>query len=218
MLTSGVRTMWGVMPSDAVHALATPVAAMMLHSAALTALMPYAGVMFAAIVEGEVAYIAASALVAQGKLHPMAVLTAGAIGAAIGDQVWFYLFRRRLARWLARYPSLEAKARPLLARVRRHEALMVLLIRFAPGLRIAIAATCAWVEVPPLKFSVLNLMSAFAWAIVLLVLVGVLGPAYLSQYGLGGWKGALLVGAAVFACLKAIGAYERRVISGSEHV
>ena len=53
---------------------------------------------------------------------------------------------------------------------------MVLLIRFAPGLRIALAAACAWVDVSPLKFSVLNLLSALIWASALLVLVGWLGP------------------------------------------
>jgi membrane protein DedA with SNARE-associated domain len=123
-------------------------------------LLPYYGVLIAAIIEGEIAYIAAAALVAQGQLHPMGVLVSGALGAAIGDQAYFYAFRGRLPRWLARYPSLGQKAAPLVGRVRRHDALMVLLVRFAPGLRIAITAACAWVDVSPLKFSALNLLSA----------------------------------------------------------
>jgi membrane protein DedA with SNARE-associated domain len=175
-------------------------------------LLPYAGILIAAIVEGEIAYIAAAALVAQGQLNPVAVLVSGALGAAIGDQAFFYAFRGRLPRWLARYPALQQKAAPLVARVRRHDALMVLLVRFAPGLRIAIAAACAWVEVPALKFSVLNLISAFVWALALLVLVGWLGPTYLAQYGLAGWKGALVVGLAVFGSLKLLGVYERRAM------
>jgi membrane protein DedA with SNARE-associated domain len=175
--------------------------------------LAYAGILVAAMVEGEIAYIAAAALVAQGQLNPLAVVTAGAIGAAIGDQAFFYAFRGRLPRWVARYPSLEHKTAPLLERVRRHDALMVLMIRFAPGLRIAIAAACAWLDVSPLKFSALNLASAFAWAVSLLVLVGWLGPAYLAQYGLDGWKGALVMGAVVVALFKLLGAWERRVIA-----
>jgi membrane protein DedA with SNARE-associated domain len=89
---------------------------------------------------------------------------------------------------------------------------MVLLIRFAPGLRIAIAAACAWVDVSPVKFSILNLLSAFVWASVLLALVGWFGPTYLAPYGFAGWKGALIVGVAVLGSLKALGAYERRVM------
>lgn len=171
---------------------------------------PYYGILVAAIVEGEIAYIAAAALVAQGQLNPVAVLVSGACGAAIGDQIYFYVFRGRLPRWMARYPSLESKAAPLLGRVRRHDGLMVLLIRFAPGLRIALTAACAWVDVSPVKFSTLNLVSAFAWATGLLLLVGWLGPTYLAQFGLGGWKGAALVGLLLLGLFKLLGAWEER--------
>ena len=179
-------------------------------------LWPYYGVLVAAIVEGEVTYIAAAALVAQGQLHPLGVLVSGALGAAIGDQAFFYVFRGRLPRWVARYPSLERKAAPLLGRVRRHSSLMVLLIRFAPGLRVALAAACAWIDVPALQFSVLNLLSAFVWAAALLVVVGWIGPAFLGQYGLGGWKGAALIGLTMLVLFKALGVYERRAMARDE--
>jgi membrane protein DedA with SNARE-associated domain len=175
-------------------------------------LLPYVGILSAAIVEGEIAYIGAAALVAEGRLNPLAVVLCGALGAAIGDQAFFYAFRGRLPRWLARYPSLHRRAAPLADRARRHESLMVLLVRFAPGLRIALSAACAWVEVGALKFSVLNLLSAFVWALALLAIVGWFGPAYLARYGLDGWKGALAMGLAVFGSLKVLGAYERRAM------
>jgi len=174
--------------------------------------MPYVGIMAAAIVEGEIAYIAAATLVAHGALNPFAVLVSGAIGAAIGDQAYFYLFRGRLPRWIARFPSLEQKAMPLIGRARRHGSLMAAMIRFSPGLRIALAAACAWVGVPPLRFSILNLLSAFLWATVLLVVVAWLGPAFLAKFGLGGWKGALLVGFVIFLLFKVLGRYERQAI------
>jgi len=182
----------------------------------LSELLPYCGVLIAAIVEGEVAYIGAATLVAHGRLNPVGVLVSGACGAAIGDQAYFYAFRGRLPRWLARYPSLQRKAAPLISRVRRHDSLMVLLIRFAPGLRIAIAAACAWVEVSPRKFSALNLVSAFIWAFALLMLVGWFGPTYLARFGLEGWKGALVVGGAVLGLFKVLGSYERRAMERPE--
>lgn len=186
------------------------------YVAGISNALTYSGILVAAIVEGEIAYIGAAALVAQGQLNPLGVLTAGTLGAAIGDQAFFYLFRGRLPRWVGRYPSLEQKTRPLVSRVRRHDSLMVLLIRFAPGMRIALAAACAWVDVSPLKFSVLNLISALAWAIALLVLVGWLGPTFLARYGLGGWKGALLIGAVVFGLFRVLGSYERRAMERPE--
>ena len=51
--------------------------------------LPYAAVLVAAIIEGEIAYIGAAALVAQGQLNPFGVLVAGALGAATGDQAYF---------------------------------------------------------------------------------------------------------------------------------
>lgn len=182
----------------------------------MLSLLPYTGVLLAAIVEGEVAYIGAATLVAEGRLDPLPVLVAGAIGASIGDQIYFYLFRGRLPRWLARFPALEQRAAPLIERVRRHASLMVLLIRFAPGFRIALAAACAAVDVPPSKFSFLDAISAFVWASVLLVVVAWLGPTYLAQFGLDGWKGALAVGLLVLACFKVLSSYERRVINHAE--
>src|SRR5258705_12924992 len=111
-------------------------------------LWPYWGVLTAAIVEGEIAYITAAVLVAHGQLNPMGVLVSGAVGAAAGDQIYFYLFRGRLRRGMARDPALGRRAAPLLGRGRRHSRSMVMFIRFAPGLRITLAAACAWVEVP----------------------------------------------------------------------
>ena len=180
------------------------------------AVLPYAGLTLAAIVEGEVAYIAAATLVAEGHLYPLGVLFAGALGASIGDQAYFYIFRGRLPRWMARIPSLQRKAEPLIARVRRHARLMVLLIRFAPGFRIALAAACAAVDVPPATFSLLNAISALAWAFTLLVLVAWVGPTYLAQFGLEGWKGALVVGLLLLLLFKVLGSYERRVIEHAE--
>lgn len=177
---------------------------------AVMAVAPYAGILVAAIVEGEVAYIGAAALVAEGRLHPVAVCLAGALGAAIGDQAFFYALRGRLPRWVSRYPSLERTAAPLVSRVRRHATLMVLLIRFTPGLRIAITAACTAADVSAWKFSLLSLVSAFAWALAVLVVVGWLGPSYLAPYGLGGWKGALVLGGALVGLLAWFGRYERR--------
>ena len=184
--------------------------------AGMTTVLPYSGIMLAAIVEGEIAFIGAAALVAEGRLHPLAVLVAGALGATIGDQAYFYLFRGCVPRWLTRYPSLRQNVGPLIGRVRRHDSLMVLLIRFAPGLRIALAAACAAANVPARKFSTLSLISAFIWATALLALVAWLGPTYLAQYGLGGWRGALAAGVVILVMFRMLAVYERRAIERTD--
>ena len=166
--------------------------------------LTYAGIFVAAIVEGEIAYVGACTLIAAGHLSPLPVIAAGSLGAAIGDQAFFFVFRRRLNEWVARFPSLERKAAPLVAPVRRHATLMVLLIRFAPGLRIALAAACAYVEMPAARFSILNGVTALIWAVGLMILVAWAGPAALQRFGLGGWSGALIAGAGIVVLFKLI--------------
>ncbi len=149
-------------------------------------------IMVAAIFEGEIVFVGASLLVADGRLHGLGVLFAGAIGAAIGDQFYFFALRGRLHRWVERFPNIARRGHYLVERVRRHETVTVLLLRFSPGLRIALAAACAYAEVPPLKFSVLDSISSFAWAGSLLAVVAYAGPRWLPGVGISGWWSALV--------------------------
>jgi membrane protein DedA with SNARE-associated domain len=154
--------------------------------------LAYAAIYLAAIVEGEVIFVAASVLVASGQLQPLPVLVCGALGAATGDQMYFYALRGRIAGWLTRFRPIANRQNAIIARVQRHRWLMILALRFAPGLRIAIAAACAYARVPRAQFSVLNLIAAFAWATLLLTLVSHVGPRALGHVGLSGIWGAIV--------------------------
>ena len=179
----------------------------------LPELVFYLGILLAAAIEGEVAYVAAATLVAHGRLNPFGVIVAGALGAAVGDQFYFYLLRGRVTRWIDRFPAVARRAAPMIGRVRRHPSLMVLLIRFAPGLRIALAAACAHTGVSAARFSVLNLVAALLWATVLLGLIAWVGPTYLAAIGLAGWRGALATGFIILAVFYLLGRAERRALS-----
>lgn len=159
--------------------------------------LAYAAIFVAAMIEGEVMFIAASVLVAAGKLNAVGVMTFGALGAAAGDQLYFYAFRGRIAGWLTRSRKIAARHSAIVSRVQRHQSLMILAIRFLPGLRIAISAACAYGNVSPIRFSTLNLVGAFAWAIVLMTLVSRAGPHVLQYLGVSGIWGAIFAGALV---------------------
>ena len=60
------------------------------------------------------------------------------------------------------------------------------ILRFLPGLRVAIPVACAYARVKPIRFSTLNLMSAFAWASAIMLLVARLGPDTLAVVGVSG--------------------------------
>jgi membrane-associated protein len=172
----------------------------------------YFGILVAAIVEGEVSFVAAAAAVSQGKLNPIGVIVAGAIGAATGDQFYFYLLRGRLTRWLDRYPSIARRGQALASRVRKHDTFMTFIIRFAPGLRIALAAACAYAGVKPLKFSLLNGLAAVLWATGLMTLVAWAGPTFLPRLGISGWWSALVPALIIVIVFRVVGRMERQAI------
>jgi membrane protein DedA with SNARE-associated domain len=127
---------------------------------------------------------------AAGRLPWAPVLLAGALGGAAGDQVWFYLLRGRI-HWLDRFPKLRTVRDIVMHRVHQHETGMVLSGRFLPGLRTAIPIACAYANTRPLKFSLLNLVSAFGWAGAIMLFVKS-GSSTLAAFGLNAWWGPFI--------------------------
>lgn len=153
-------------------------------------MLVYLPIYIFAIIEGEVYYTTQCSLAVQGKLHWLPVMVAGALGGATGDQFWFYLLRGRI-HWLDRFPKIAKYHDRVSAHVHAHETLIILANRFLPGLRTAIPAACAFADVAPLKFSVLNLVSAFAWAGAILLFVKA-GATTLNAFGLNAWWGPFI--------------------------
>ena len=126
--------------------------------------LAYFAILFAAFWEGEVLLIAAGALCGAGLLDWRLTIIAGAIGGAAGDQIYFYAAHERAARLIQKSKRL-ARWYPRVRKfVLRHATLAVLLSRFAAGFRISIPLVCATAGMPARKYTVLNLISAFAWA------------------------------------------------------
>ncbi len=115
-------------------------------------MLVYLSIYVAAILEGEIYYIAMCVAAAAGKVNWVGVLVAGALGGSTGDQIWFYLLRGRI-HWLDRYPWLRKHRDAVVDRVNANQTLMLLISRFPPGLRIAIPVACAYAGVPPIRFS-----------------------------------------------------------------
>jgi membrane protein DedA with SNARE-associated domain len=154
-------------------------------------MLVYIPIFIFAILEGEIYYIAMCVAASAGKLSWAGVWVAGALGGSAGDNLWFYVLRGRI-HWLDRLPTLRTRRDAIVHRVRAHENLMVLASRFLPGLRVAIPAACAYGGVGGLRFSALNLVSAFAWAGSIMLVVARLGPDAMAAIGLRGWWGSLV--------------------------
>ena len=177
--------------------------------------LAYVVVFLAALIEGEVVFVAAATLAGQGSLDPLGVVAAGTLGAAAGDQIPFYLLRYRVRSWLDRLPAMRRVSGRLIVAVSRRGALLSFLIRFAPGLRIAIASACAYADVPPLIFSTCSVLGALVWATCIVGVVGWLGPEFLSRLGLSGWWAILVPALILLSLLKAIAWRSRRGVDKS---
>jgi len=152
--------------------------------------LAYLPIYIAAILEGEIYYSKVCEDAISGRLFWPAVLACGALGGATGDQLWFYILRGRI-HWLDRFPRLAKYRDAVSDRVHANEEIMILAGRFLPGLRTAIPVACAYASVRPLKFTTLNLVSAFAWAGAIMLFVK-LGSRTLTAFGLNAWWGPLI--------------------------
>jgi membrane protein DedA with SNARE-associated domain len=150
----------------------------------------YLAIYIAAIVEGEIYYSKVCADAMNGKLFWPVVLAVGALGGATGDQLWFYILRGRI-HWLDRFPTLAKYRDAVSERVHRNETGLVLVSRFLPGLRTAIPIACSYAGTRPIKFSTLNLISAFAWAGAIMAFVKG-GASALGAFGLDVWWGPFI--------------------------
>lgn len=153
-------------------------------------MLVYLSIYVAAIIEGEAYYIIQCSLAVRGTLNWVGVLAAGALGGSTGDNIWFYLLRGRI-HWLDRYPNIRRFENRVSRHVHAHETLIILATRFLPGLRTAIPAACAVANVGRVKFTVLNLISAFAWAGTIMALVKG-GALTMSAIGLNAWWGPFI--------------------------
>jgi membrane protein DedA with SNARE-associated domain len=150
----------------------------------------YLAIFAFAVIEGEIYYSKVCADAVNGRLFWPAVITAGALGGATGDQIWFYVLRGRI-HWLDRYPWMAKYRDRVMVHVHAHEAGLVLVSRFLPGLRTAIPIACAYADMRPLKYSMLSLMSGFAWASAIMAFVKG-GATTLDAFGLTAWWGPFI--------------------------
>jgi membrane protein DedA with SNARE-associated domain len=170
----------------------------------------YAGIFLSAAVEGEIIYVSALVLVSLGKLNPVAVFCAGALGGSAGDQFFFYALRTGILGWLDRFPSIARRREKIRDRVQRHANWMILISRFLPGLRIAIPAACAYAGIGRVRFSILSLLSGFAWAAALMAIIMYLGPSSLRELGLRVWWAPLIPAALVIVFFRWLARTESR--------
>ena len=123
------------------------------------------------LVEGETVLVLAAYAAHRGYLNPAAVVAVAAACAFAANQFFFWLGRRHGTALLERWPALATHAAGIRRLIERHASLAAVAVRFVYGTRVAGPMLLGASPMPQLRFTVLNALSAIAWAL----LVGTAG-------------------------------------------
>lgn len=124
----------------------------------------YLAVLVGTFLEGESVLLLAGLAAQQGYLSLAYVTAVAFCGATLGDQFFYFLGRSVGARLLGIWPRFQARANLLLALLKRHDAPLIIGVRFMYGFRILGPIAIGASAVPPLRFLVFNALGAALWA------------------------------------------------------
>ncbi len=125
----------------------------------------YIAVFVFATVEGDGTLLAASFLAHRGYLQLGLVIAVGITATVLANQVYYWIGRKygvRLATGRLRGPF-ERIDRVM----QRHGAGVIVVSRFAIGLKVAIPTFCGAAAIAPLKFAILDFAGAVLWSLVM---------------------------------------------------
>jgi membrane protein DedA with SNARE-associated domain len=150
--------------------------------------------------QGEAAVIVGGSLAARGYWPWWAVWLVACVPAIVGHQLYFAVGRRfgdpLLARLPARWQPAIARAQAL---VLRYDSRVMLLMRFAYGIRLPLPIVCGAVRVAPLRFLRYNVATALVWALLFTWLGYAYGAAATSVLGrVAHYEAWILIGSVVF--------------------
>jgi membrane protein DedA with SNARE-associated domain len=125
----------------------------------------YLAVFLGTLLEGETVLIAAGFAAYRGLLDWPLVALVAAAGATLGDQLAFLLGRWKGDALLERFPALARRRPQIHVLLDRYDVIFILGVRFLYGLRIAGPLVMGSSRVPALRFTLLNLVGAVLWAV-----------------------------------------------------
>lgn len=133
---------------------------------ALIASYGYLAVFVGTLFEGETILLAAGYAAQRGLLHWPVVIAIAILGGTLGDQIAFMVGRWKGAFLISRFPSLAHRVPQVHRLLERHHVVLILVIRFLYGLRVAGPIIMGTSQVPFFRFVVLNFVGAILWALV----------------------------------------------------
>jgi membrane protein DedA with SNARE-associated domain len=124
----------------------------------------YLAVFVGALLEGESILLLAGYAAHGGYLSFWIVVAIAFVGATLGDQIFFFLGRRYGGAWRDRWPNFEKRAERVERLLLRYHGWVIVLVRFAYGLRIAGPVAIGMSSLAAWRFLLFNAIGALIWA------------------------------------------------------
>jgi phosphatidylglycerol lysyltransferase len=157
------------------------------------------------LVEGEAFLLAASFLANRGAMILPLIIAVAIIANCTASQAYYMVARTRGRAWLEKRFGRNPHYKNAVNWMSRHADWVLLFSRFAFGFRIIIPAACGALDMPVLRFSLINIIAGTIWAIPVAMLGFYLGHAAKSllsgmqHYQI--WAPAILLAMGLFILL-----------------
>jgi membrane protein DedA with SNARE-associated domain len=139
--------------------------------------MTYGYVVIAAgtFFEGETVLILGGYLAHSGYLELPWVIAAAFAGTLIGDQLFFYLGRKKGSAMLEKYPRFSGRAARVRRLLHRHRIAVMIGFRFVYGFRTVTPFLLGAGGIAPATFLLFNVIGALLWSVTIALLGYMLG-------------------------------------------
>lgn len=121
---------------------------------------------FWTFMEGEAGLILAGFLAFQGYLNIFGVIFTAFGGSFLGDQFYFYMGRWNGPTLLKFFTAIAKKFRKALNLIEKYGSFVAFISRYTYGFRIILPIILGMSNFPAQRYVLLNLSSAFTWAII----------------------------------------------------
>lgn len=126
----------------------------------------YWAVFLGACVEGESVILTAGVLAHKGYLSLPKIMVVAFLGTLLADQASYWMGRRYGMSLLDQRPQWRARVSKAIDLLHRYDTLYILSFRFIYGIRIISPLIIGASGIDPRRFTLLNFISAFIWAVV----------------------------------------------------
>jgi membrane protein DedA with SNARE-associated domain len=124
----------------------------------------YGAVFIGSLLEGETLLLLAGFAAHEGYLSLPMTIAIAFVGGTLGDQIWFWVGRFGGTALLKRFPDSAPRVRRVQDLLERHDAPVIIGIRFMYGLRLLGPIVIGTCKISGWRFALFNAIGAAIWA------------------------------------------------------